>query len=95
MGSGFDDWFYWHFFTITVDYNSSLIELLDDISLKNKSTNLGLTTRYLLLYDNYGSVFVCALWREDVSVCLLALVSAVLVGSESLWCRDHILLSQI
>jgi hypothetical protein len=28
MGSGFDDWVYWHFFTITVDYNCSYIELL-------------------------------------------------------------------
>jgi hypothetical protein len=28
MGSGFDDWVYWHFFTITVDYNSSHTELL-------------------------------------------------------------------
>jgi hypothetical protein len=23
MGSGFDDWIYWHFFTITVNYDSS------------------------------------------------------------------------
>jgi hypothetical protein len=28
MGSGFDDWVYWHFLTITVDYNSSHIELV-------------------------------------------------------------------
>jgi hypothetical protein len=28
MGSGFDDRVYWHFFTITVNYNSSHIELL-------------------------------------------------------------------
>jgi hypothetical protein len=28
MGSGFDEWVYWHFFTITVDYNSSHTELL-------------------------------------------------------------------
>jgi hypothetical protein len=47
MGSGFDDWVYWHFFTITVDYNSSHIELLlNDVCLTNlfeKSlTNLGL-----------------------------------------------------
>jgi hypothetical protein len=28
MGSGFDDWGYWQFFTIKVDYNSSQIELL-------------------------------------------------------------------
>jgi hypothetical protein len=27
MGSGFDDWIYWHFFTITVNCNSSHIEL--------------------------------------------------------------------
>jgi hypothetical protein len=30
MGSGFDDWIYWQFFTITLDYNSSHIELLPD-----------------------------------------------------------------
>jgi hypothetical protein len=28
MGSEFDGWVYWHFFTIRVDYNSSHIELL-------------------------------------------------------------------
>jgi hypothetical protein len=28
MGSGFDDWVYLHFVTITVGYNSSHIELL-------------------------------------------------------------------
>jgi hypothetical protein len=28
MGSGFNDWIYWHFFTITINYNSSHIELL-------------------------------------------------------------------
>jgi hypothetical protein len=28
MGSGLDDWVYWHFFTITVHYNISHIELL-------------------------------------------------------------------
>jgi hypothetical protein len=28
MGFGLDDWIYWHFFTITVNYNSSHIELL-------------------------------------------------------------------
>jgi hypothetical protein len=32
MDSGFDDWVYWHFFTITVDY----IELLlNDVYLTN------------------------------------------------------------
>jgi hypothetical protein len=33
MGSGFDDWVYWHFFTITLNYNSSNIELLHDVCL--------------------------------------------------------------
>jgi hypothetical protein len=28
MGSGLGDWIYWHFLTITVNYNSSQIELL-------------------------------------------------------------------
>jgi hypothetical protein len=36
MGSGFDDWVYWHFFTITVNYNTLHIELLqNDVSLTN------------------------------------------------------------
>jgi hypothetical protein len=47
MGSGFDDWVYLPFFTITVDYNSSHIELhLNDVCLTNPTeeslTNLGL-----------------------------------------------------
>jgi hypothetical protein len=38
MDSGFDDWVYWHFFTITVDYDSSDIELLlNDVCLTNLS----------------------------------------------------------
>jgi hypothetical protein len=38
MGSGFDDWVYWHFFTITVDYDSAHIELLlNDVCLANLS----------------------------------------------------------
>jgi hypothetical protein len=32
MGSGSDDWVYCHFFTITVIYNSSHIELLHDVT---------------------------------------------------------------
>jgi pyruvate formate-lyase activating enzyme-like uncharacterized protein len=28
MGSEFDDWVYWHFFTIALNYNSLHIELL-------------------------------------------------------------------
>jgi hypothetical protein len=36
MGSGFDDWVYWNFFTITVSYNSSHIELLlNEVCLTN------------------------------------------------------------
>jgi hypothetical protein len=36
MCSGFDDWVYWQFFTITFDYNSSHIELLlNDVCLTN------------------------------------------------------------
>jgi hypothetical protein len=47
MGSGFDDWVYWHFFTIAVNCNSSHIELLmSDVCLTNlyeeSLTNLGL-----------------------------------------------------
>jgi hypothetical protein len=37
MGSGFDDWAYWHFFTTTVDYNRSQIELLNDVCLTDLS----------------------------------------------------------
>jgi hypothetical protein len=35
VGSGFDDWVYWHFFTTTFDYNRSRIELLNDVCLTN------------------------------------------------------------
>jgi hypothetical protein len=45
MGSGFDDWVYWHFLTITDNYNSSHIELLLNVCLTNlyeSRTNLGL-----------------------------------------------------
>jgi hypothetical protein len=37
MGSGFDDWIYLHFFAITVNYNSSQIELLNNVCLTNLS----------------------------------------------------------
>jgi hypothetical protein len=51
MGSEFDDWVYWHFFTITADSNSSHTELLlKDVCLTNLSeeslTNLGLTSTF-------------------------------------------------
>jgi hypothetical protein len=35
MGSGFGDRIYWHFFTITVVYNSSHTEFLNDVCLTN------------------------------------------------------------
>jgi hypothetical protein len=52
MGSGFDDWVYWHLFTITVNYNSPHIELLlNDVCLMSAilrishcCLNLGLVT---------------------------------------------------
>jgi hypothetical protein len=56
-------------------------------------------TRYLLLFDSYGLVFCGAPSLTRGRVCLLymllALDRAVFLGSESLWTRDHILLSQI
>jgi hypothetical protein len=54
-GSEFDDWIYWHYFTITVTYNSSHIELLlNDVCLTNAAwrnshccLNLGLVSTAL------------------------------------------------
>jgi hypothetical protein len=60
--------------------------------------HLGLMTRYLLLFDIYGFVFVeRPLWWQDgcLLYMLLALARAVSLGSESLRTRDHIFLSQI
>jgi hypothetical protein len=61
--------------------------------------HLGLMARYVLLFDSYGLVFCWApsltIGRACVLYMLLALVSAVFLGSESLGTRDHILLSQI
>jgi hypothetical protein len=61
--------------------------------------HLGLMTRYLLLFDSYGLVFVGLPSLTRGRVCLvemlLALARAVFLGSESLGTRDHILLSQI
>jgi hypothetical protein len=56
-------------------------------------------TRYLLLFDSYGLVFCGAPSLTRGRVCLLykllALASAVFLGSESLGTRKHNLLSQI
>jgi hypothetical protein len=48
MGSGFDDWVYWHFFTIAVNYDSSHMELLrNDVCLTNVSEeSLGFTNEH-------------------------------------------------
>jgi hypothetical protein len=44
-------------------------------SVLEQSTHLGPTTRYLLVFDNYGSSFVeRPLWREDGSVMCLGSV---------------------
>jgi hypothetical protein len=54
-------------------------------------------TRYLLLFDSYGLNFCQAASLTRGRVCLLyallALASAVFLGSEILGTRDHILLS--
>jgi hypothetical protein len=96
-GSKFDDRIYWHFFTITVDYNSSHIELpLNDVCLA--------TVRGLRPDFYYCQTVGCLLMWGSLSlmrgrVCslqlLLALASAVTLGSESRGTRDHNLLSQI
>jgi hypothetical protein len=61
--------------------------------------HLGLMTRYLLPFDSYGLLFCGAPSLTRGRVCLLymllALASAVFLGSESLGTCDHILLSQI
>jgi hypothetical protein len=55
--------------------------------------------RYLLLFDSCGLVFCGAPSLTRGRVCLLymllALASAVFLGSETLGTRDHILLSHI
>jgi hypothetical protein len=50
VGSRFEDWVYWHFFTITFDDNSSHIELLlDGEPLAVFFLDLGLVSSLLLL----------------------------------------------
>jgi hypothetical protein len=74
-----------------------------ELSIKSKShcdwrlISQEVTTRYLLLSDRYGLVFVGSpLWREDGSViCICCWPLPVFLGPEYLGNRDHILLSQI
>jgi hypothetical protein len=75
------------------------------IATDGQSVSLGvepllrMMTRYLLLFDSYGLALcrVTSLTRERVCLLymLLALASAVFLGSESRGTRYHILLSQI
>jgi hypothetical protein len=157
MGSRFDDWVYWHFFTVTVVYNNSHIEIhLNESCLANLSEE-SLTAAWisdwslLILWSLYSidlslslslSLYMnqsqsqsyntidgqsaslswnkTPIWGYDqifitvrqLWVCLygalslarghfcllhllLALASAVILGSEFRGTRDHILLSRI
>jgi hypothetical protein len=62
-----------------------------------RSVNQYVMTRYVLLFDSYGLVFVGAPSLTRGRVCLFDMLMALVVflGSESLGTRDHILLSQI
>jgi hypothetical protein len=66
VGSGLDDWVYWHFFTITVNYSSSHIELRllsDECSVKN----LGLISESLEFTNEF--LFITATRPECKSPC--------------------------
>jgi hypothetical protein len=88
---------YWTAFGILKVKVTLRLIVIQSVNLGVES-HLGFMTRYLLLIDSYSHVFwapsltrgrVCLLYR------LLALASVFFVGTESLWTRDHILLSQI
>jgi hypothetical protein len=92
MGSGFHDWVYWHFFTITVDYNGSHIELLKDVCLTNLSeesvTNLRLifTTRIhecTAFYNCYAAGMEIAMSKCSPVVTGITLFSDLLPGNDS------------
>jgi hypothetical protein len=77
MGSGLDDWTYWHFFTITVNYNRSHIELLLHDCLTNlyeESLATGISwTEFTSMRTEYSSpsrtvtfpLLFCLLSRES------------------------------
>jgi hypothetical protein len=72
MGSGFDDWVYWHFFTITVNHKSSHIELLlNSVSLMNlyeeSVINLGLVSTIPRNYES-TAFYNCHAARIEVTV---------------------------
>jgi hypothetical protein len=65
MGSGFDDWGYWHFFTIRVNCNSSHIELLLDAVWRTSMRRLSLpwTTSVSRMGEWLSSQsHICAEW---------------------------------
>jgi hypothetical protein len=43
MGSGFDDWVYWHFFTVTINYYSSHTILTVEVPLHSASHSMTLS----------------------------------------------------
>jgi hypothetical protein len=51
---------------------------------------LGLMTRYVLLFDSYGLLYV-----KRLLYMLLPLASVVFIGSQSLGTRNHVLLSHL
>jgi hypothetical protein len=61
MGSRFDDWIYWHFFIITVNYNSTHIELLlHDVCLTHTVWRISRRSLYRLarIHENPCKLFV-------------------------------------
>jgi hypothetical protein len=86
MGSGSDDYIYWHFFTIKVDYNSSHIELLlNDVCLTNLSL---LSESWTGLYSSHSRMH-CRLYLlggRDRRHHVLEFVCSVVVLRESCTC---------
>jgi hypothetical protein len=76
MGSGFCDWVYWQFFTVTVNYNGSHIELLlNDVCLTNPvwriskwSLNHLKSLIYSLLYPPRGPN-ICYHVEQLIALC--------------------------
>jgi hypothetical protein len=54
MGSGFDDWIYWHFFTITVSYYSPQLILTAEAPLHSAPPSTTLST---LLESHISTLF--------------------------------------
>jgi hypothetical protein len=82
----------------TLNSLTSLSYITTDSQSVGLSCLWGLTTRFLLLSGSFGFLMWDTL-SDERTVCrlqlLLALASAVILGSESRGTRDHILISQI